>query len=264
MPVEERNRYTNLILLCRNHHRVIDTQERQYTVERLNQIKAEHESWVRAQLGFDEGKQFDDEQYANIVDSWERLAHLNQWHAWSSHVLGSGQPHLWPELDRDLQELRYYLLNRVWPTRYPTLERAFDNFRRVLQDFQNCFHEHSEKLGDGSLITEKFYKIPEWNPERYSALSLEYDFHVDLVEDLMLELTRAANLICDRVREFLMRSYRLHEGRLLVQSGPTMVLAFHDYVVQYSKEERTRDYPYPGLDVFLIERRERDVHFGWG
>src|SRR5690242_7377692 len=35
---------------------------------------------------------------------------------------------------------------------------------------------------------------------------------VALVEDLMLELTRAANYVCDRVREFLLRSYRIRDG----------------------------------------------------
>jgi hypothetical protein len=137
MPTSERNSYVNLILLCRNHHKAIDEQIGEYTVERLHVMKAEHEAWVRDQLGFDAAKQFEDEQYASIVDTWERLAHVNKWHAWSSHVLGSGQPLLWPDVDKDLRELRTWLLNRVWQGRYPDLENAFGNFRRVLQDFQN-------------------------------------------------------------------------------------------------------------------------------
>jgi hypothetical protein len=264
MPMDERNSYANLILLCRNHHKIIDAQFGEYTVARLQQMKTDHESWVRDQLGFDAAKQFDDEQYARIVDNWEKLAHLNEWHAWSSHLLASGQPLMRLEVDRDLEELRGYLLNRVWPRRYPELEKTFENFRRVLQDFQNRFHEHAEAFGDDALITKKFYHIREWDEERYQRLSDQYDFHVDLVEDLMLELSRAANLICDRVRQYLVGSYRLHEGRLVAQYGPTGPLTFHDVVVQYSPDERVRDFPYLGLEKFFTDRAGRDLHFGEG
>src|SRR5262245_31231823 len=69
MPIEQRNRYANLILLCRIHHKIIDDQIGEYTVERLLRMKAEHEAWVKKQLLVDEAKQFDDEQYADIVDT---------------------------------------------------------------------------------------------------------------------------------------------------------------------------------------------------
>jgi len=40
----ERNDFDNLILLCANHHTVIDSDEEAYTVERLLKMKAEHEA----------------------------------------------------------------------------------------------------------------------------------------------------------------------------------------------------------------------------
>ena len=265
MPLERRNSYANLILLCRNHHKVIDAQEVEYSVEKLNQMKAEHEAWVRAQLGFNAAKQQDDEYYAGIVDTWERLTHLDHWHGWSSHVLSHGQPSMNIEVDRDLEKLRSWLLNRVWPGRYAPLENSFENFRRVLQDFHERFREHAEFIHGGeTLITRKFYKILEWDEARYNRLLKRYEFHVDLVQDLMVELSRAANLICDLVRSHLVRSYRLTEGRVMIQTGPTMDLMFHDIVVQYSPEERALEIPYPGLEKFLTERKDRGFHFGEG
>jgi len=265
MPLERRNSYGNLILLCRDHHKVIDAQEGEYTVLRLHEMKATHEAWVAAQLGFDAAKQRDDELYAGIVEKWEQLAHVGEWLGWSSYVLGAGQPRMRVEIDRDLEELRSWLLGRIWPCRYPELKYAFENFRQVLGDFQETFRKHAELVGDSTIRqTRKFYKIPEWDPERYQRLGGQYDFHVDLVQDLMLELSRAANLICDRVRQFVIHSYRLAAGRLVVQSGPTMDGAFHDFVVEYSAEERAHDYPYPGLLAFLTERQKRDRHFGNG
>ena len=69
----------------------------------------------------------------------------------------------------------------------------------MLEDFHNTFLSESEAFGE-RLMTRKFYKITEWGEERYRFLLRQYEYHVGLVSDLMLELTRAANLICDEVR----------------------------------------------------------------
>jgi hypothetical protein len=50
LPIDERDKLANLILLCRNHHKEIDDQFNTFTVEVLKKIKAEHESWVREKL----------------------------------------------------------------------------------------------------------------------------------------------------------------------------------------------------------------------
>ena len=42
-PEEERHEFSNLILMCPIHHDVIDSDEKSYTVERLLEIKDEHE-----------------------------------------------------------------------------------------------------------------------------------------------------------------------------------------------------------------------------
>ncbi|HRS59812.1 MAG TPA: hypothetical protein P5050_11405 [Bacteroidia bacterium] len=46
----------NLLLLCCNHHTMIDEQVETYSEERLKQIKIEHESWVKENLEFTNGK----------------------------------------------------------------------------------------------------------------------------------------------------------------------------------------------------------------
>lgn len=46
MSDSERNSYKNLILICGNCHTKIDNQPNTYTVEKLYQIKKEHESWI--------------------------------------------------------------------------------------------------------------------------------------------------------------------------------------------------------------------------
>jgi formylglycine-generating enzyme required for sulfatase activity len=43
-PDEERHGFNNLLLLCGDHHKVIDADSETYTVERLHEIKASHEA----------------------------------------------------------------------------------------------------------------------------------------------------------------------------------------------------------------------------
>lgn len=45
------NKYENLILLCNVHHQLIDDQYQTYTIERLQQMKHDHETWVENTLG---------------------------------------------------------------------------------------------------------------------------------------------------------------------------------------------------------------------
>lgn len=47
---EERDSYQNLILLCPNHHSIIDNDETTWTVEKLHKMKKAHEEWIDIQL----------------------------------------------------------------------------------------------------------------------------------------------------------------------------------------------------------------------
>jgi hypothetical protein len=49
-PIEERNSYRNLIYVCANDHTIVDQNPIDFPVERLIQIKADHEKWVSQQL----------------------------------------------------------------------------------------------------------------------------------------------------------------------------------------------------------------------
>jgi hypothetical protein len=179
-------------------------------------------------------------------------------------LISNGSPEIWVDVDRDLRELREWVFSRIWPSRYLGLEHAFENFRRILQDFQNEFHKYSGKASD-IFYTRKFYQIQEWDEEKYERLSNMHEFHVDLIMDLTLELTRAANYICDKVREHIDHSFRLNEGILLVESGPYIneEASWRHHKAIYRGEERT-EFPYPGLSEFKKIRNKRDYSFGIG
>lgn len=258
---EERDKYSNLLLLCNVHHKQIDDQTQHFTVEKLYQIKRNHEDWVQSQLNIDSDKLREDLIYASYVEEWERAVALDEWNGWGSSVLSGGQPSIREERKIALEEVRTWLLSRVWPGRYPELESAFYNFRHVAQDFCLVFERHMERVWGHSLQVRKFYKIERWDPELYHRLGREYEEHVSLVEDLFLELTRATNYVCDMVRKNLMHSYRMKEGVLLVTSGPYGALQYITHRVEYRGDERHAN-PYKGLQDFSKDRFSRDYSFG--
>jgi hypothetical protein len=50
MSASARNEPSNLLLLCREHHKIVDDNPAKYSCDQLRQIKAEHLSWVAASL----------------------------------------------------------------------------------------------------------------------------------------------------------------------------------------------------------------------
>lgn len=50
MSAEDRDKHTNLVLVCGDHHKIIDSQPRTYSVPVLRQLKADHERRIRLAL----------------------------------------------------------------------------------------------------------------------------------------------------------------------------------------------------------------------
>lgn len=200
--------------------------------------------------------------YMGYVDEWCELVDLDNWNSWSSFMFGSGQPHISKDMYKRMSKIQEWLLARVWPHKNKEIEGAFENFRLVLRDLYNLFSEHIQD-DDNMIITEKFYKIDRWDDELYSRLHKEYEYHVYLVEDLMIELTRAANYICDIVREQFQPDYRIDKGYALITYGPCMDFSFKTRAVKYQEQECTL-IPYEGLEAFKINRENRDFNFGVG
>jgi len=266
---EERDKYGNLILLCKVHHKLIDDQENTYTVKILHKMKEEHIAWINQNLTLDIDKQNDEEIYASYIDKWAELANINNWKSWTSFVFGSGDPRVSSKQFKNLIELNQYILSRVWPKRYDKIEFAFINFRVILNEFLNVFSKYklnSDEEDEDEIWyhTDKFYKkLNEWNEELYEKLANKYDFHVDLVQDLACELTRAANYLCDQIRKYLLKSYRINEGVLMIETGPDMFLKWATVRMEYKTSDQ-KLVQYPGLEKFMETRQDRGYSFGNG
>ena len=268
LSFELRDKFDNLILLCSIHHKIVDDQENTYTVEILRQYKQEHLNWVKNNLSQDLVKQREDEIYASYIDKFLELAKVDIWTAWTSWIFGGGQPGIHKNTLESLEKLNEFILSRVWFGNYPQFEEAFHNFKRVSNDFIRVFSKHSERIKNSEdeevkmIYTEKFYKIAEYNPELYHSLGDKYDYHCLLVEDLVLEMTRAANYLFEMVRNYLFSAFRIEEGVLLVQIGPFSDFSTRTLPVEYTKQEKRT--LYTGLKDFMESRVQRDYYRGTG
>ncbi len=277
MSTEERDKYDNLILLCRIHHKIIDDQYLHYTVEKLKEMKITHEKWVKESLYLDKDQQKDDLAYASYFDEIIKMFDFENWNAWTSSLV-SGDPKIRYKRLKTLEKTPDFIVSRFWPNRHIELEDSFFNLKNVLNDLLKVFHEYAdaksldkaeqkaENNSDSDYVvhTERFYRISEWNPELYRDLLKQYEYHVALLEDLTLELTRAANFVSEKIRRFIYPMFREKEGKLLITSGPDMDFSWKTYKVEYRPEEKAEAHPYHGLKAFMSERENRDFNVGEG
>jgi hypothetical protein len=266
---ELRDNYNNLILLCSMHHKVIDDQEQEYTVEKIKEYKKIHENWISQNLGGDNKKQKDDELYATYIQNFIVLSNLNTWTNWTSNMLSMYE--VFPKKEFDsLKKVPDYIVSRVWPQRYKPLESSLTNFKNIVNDLVQLYHEFPDENPNGYSI-EKFYKNyqrekfygnqEKYDPELEKSALNHYEYHLSLIIDLVIELTRAMNYVCDQIRNFLHEGFRIEEGVILIQRFD--MFSSQNYRVEYRDTERTEK-PYSGLRDFMIKRNERDYYVGEG
>jgi hypothetical protein len=142
------------------------------------------------------------------------------------------------------------------------LEIAFVNFKSVVNDLMRVYHEYLEERSDGVTV-QKFYKsrYDDFDSIEQNRLLDKYNYHNALIEDLIFELTRAANYICDMIRAYIFEGFRLDEGALLITRGD--MLGSNTFRLEYRDDQRV-SHPYPGLREFMTLREQRDLHIGEG
>lgn len=239
---------------------MIDDDPGSWPVERLHQIKDEHQEWFRSVADpSDQANESIDFRYAVIVDGWAHRAQLDIWSAWTSHLLGSRPTAFRTDLD-SLGSISYWLFSRAPGTR-GGLEQAIENFRRVGKQLCSLLVRSMTDWADDQVLIETFYKR-DWN-DNYDRDLDAFEWIVLLIHDLVFELTRAGNWVLEEVRSDLDPLYRVDEGVLTVvrEQG---VMNFVTWRPAYTAEELRNGKPFVDVRNFAIDREVRDVHFGIG
>lgn len=247
---KERDEYSNLVLLCSRHHTIIDSAPEVYTVAKLLDLRAAHEKWVRISLGTPTQPWL--ERYAEIVDEWSERAALDRWTEVLGYVANASASKMPAWLFEQHAELRIWQLRVIWPGRISDLERAFSNFLEVLTDFQSTFSARAEVIDPEGKILAIRPQHRRGRSADYAIQEASYQEDIGLVEDLLLELTRAANHVCTVVRIHIDPQFRLREGALLIRSGPYATMDDRFHRAEYEPEEVGE--LYPGLEEFTTEK----------
>lgn len=261
--IDDRDGYQNLILLCGIHHDLIDGDVDSHSVARLVEMKQEHERNIDEGLSPERrNEDMIEVRYAAIVDEWARRIEIDHWDGQVSRATVAGA--VKEDVLEELQSLGTWLLNRVWPRTLPRLEDAFLNFRAVAEDFDGVVTRFATHRGGDVLIDRVYREIDGMRADEETRRFLERrsEYYQDLAADLAIELTRAVNLVCERVREQLWPTYRLDEGYATIGLGLNSSLVFETLRPLYAHD--APDIPYPGLQAFVTERARRDYARGIG
>lgn len=238
--------YSNLILLCPTHHTIIDGDEDTYTVEKLQEMKNNHESRVRKALNNSDSDEFETLFYESVVFTIADMLNFDHWAAWTSYLASfCSPPQLVWGMGDQIDKVINFIRTRIWINKYEELESAIQNLLNILIDLNEVFFLHSESHGD-VYRTEKFYKTKPYD-RKYADETLPlYKKHCSLVINLTYEMTRACNKICDLYRKLIDKSYRMEEGKLNC----------NDHILEYRLNESL----YPGLKDFDCIAKTRDQY----
>lgn len=220
-PMDEIDSYANLIPLCPTHHTIVDKDRgRGYSVTELEAMKVAHESAVRAaESPADERLRLLSERVAASIQLWEERMVVADWQSFTWH-LNYPVPLLPDRFRRSILTTAEWLLAKDWPQEFPRLREALDRFAEVLSAMlAHILENFTRGNNEERWELDRAYKRISWNPELYEELIAQFRTNCTVTWCLVVELTRAANLVVRAIREEIDTFYRFDEGMLLVGQG---------------------------------------------
>lgn len=237
LTAEQRDSYHNLILLCPTHHTEIDSNEPDWPIERLHQVKSEHELWVTETLSetIDHVKIAKQATIASIVDSAVELCDLENWQNWTSFALAPDPR--WDKQRPDmLFKFRQKIISAIWPDEFEELKNSAITLSVLLNLAAQKYLEHAELHGD-MYYPLKFYKAMGYNQNYERDLEL-YDAWISECYSLMWKATKAANWFAHAVRQDINPMFFAEKGKFLIMEGPFMDLTYRTALLEFSEDEK--------------------------
>lgn len=218
LSVVDRSKYSNLILLCPNHHTEIDKDEKKYSIEFLHKIKVEHEMWVTEKLGNSEPTP-DELVYSDLIDTIEEQLQLS---SWDIFIDGAVRDILHVNCFNARGVLNAKLLGTIWPSVKPALKSSIKNVLTAYNDYLINFEQHmDEKSGSkGEYFGPDYsYKCGGRDPHTYRQLADEADKWSNMNYVLLCNYVVYLNEFCNAVRKFSNPMfYRIHGDFLIKDS----------------------------------------------
>lgn len=202
--------YSNHILLCPNHHAMIDADPTRYAVELLHSVKAAHEMWVAETLTagvVDPGQLV----YANLVDAITVGLQLDTWTSFIENAIHDRMP----ERAIDAQSLfAHLLLATIWPGTLPNLEASIQRLLESYADYVFHYLSSAEPIKDGWLGPDHSYRRDGYG--NYQAQRDAEEAWSRRNYALLCRLTIRLNQFADTVRLLLNPLYFRVYGRFVI------------------------------------------------
>jgi hypothetical protein len=252
---QQRDEYSNLILMCPSHHTLIDKAPHDYSVQRLRTMKLNHERWVVETLRTT--GDVNDERWAALVDELDRRLDVANWETNMSGMFSGYEASMRASTEALLRDCVLWIAKRPWPAGHETLKETIIRIGTIVNHLIFTFDAHAVRSkGDDWVRFEKFYHISEWNPDRYQQYLSEYQELREYMDDLTYELTKYVNLFSDRVRAELDPSYRYEDGYASLKIEGA-ILRFDTHIPRFSDEELTANEQPFDIETFDTVRKTR-------
>lgn len=203
----ERDRYPNLILLCANHHTVIDKDPNSWPIEKLHQIKADHEIWVETQLT-DVAQSRSDVLYSQLVNLATDNLYLNNWEAISDHAI---RGLLFDSFVEGVSKFETAVFKTIWPGDKIELEKAIQNLSKRVGDYTKHFISLSYLRDDTVWVEDKRWK-KIWR-EDYEVYADKSEKWQQIATNQLANIVVALNEFADSVRANLNPDYFFLQGK---------------------------------------------------
>lgn len=215
----ERDRYPNLILLCRNHHKIIDRDPLAWPIEKLHQIKSDHEIWVDTKFA-DSKENISNQIYSNLINTATEALLLAHWDWFSGHAVRfllseefvDGVDNFWMKEQKT-----------VWPQEIPELEKAINNLCERTYSYVHTYMEKA-RLREGKTADDYDF----WVEDKWWKAQWRDDYH-DYVEEsrkwqktctsLLFNLVVALNEYADAVRQHFKSNYFIYQGKFIINDS---------------------------------------------
>lgn len=213
LPLEDRNFYSNLILLCSNDHKIIDRDEKNWPVEILYKIKTDHELWVQESLSVNT---LTPEMvvYSNIIDNLNTHLRLDSFNWFISNSVKN-------ILHRDFVDAYEFVEERLiaidWPGTNIELENSIKSMMQSYVDYVIHFLKYSINVEpDFEYYREdKNYKRIYPNPN-YEVISERNLLWARKNFYLISKFVFYLNLFVKNVREHFNPLFHLKRGKFLI------------------------------------------------
>lgn len=213
LPIEDRNEYSNLILLCSNHHKIIDRDEKKWFVEILHKLKSDHELWVEESLA---SNAITPEMtvYSNIIDNLNSHLRLDSFNWFIGNAVNN-------IVHRDFIDALEFIEERLlaidWPNTNIELEKSITDLMQSYADYLNQFLKYSiTSEPDFEFYREdKNYKRIFPNPN-YGIISERNMLWAKKNFFLLSTYVFYLNVFVKKVREDFNPLFHLKRGKFLV------------------------------------------------